>query len=283
MMQRERVTEDVYVFISDQYVQVTAGVIVTDEGLVVIDTLLYPEETRQMLKFIRQRLSQPIRYIINTHHHADHTTGTCFFDSVPVVAHRLCRDYLMSRGRESLERAKDRSTEMAEVQLVLPDIVFDDTLVLRVGNKTLHLQHTPGHSMDSIVVWIEEDNILFAADTVMPLPYFVDGNYDAFMESLLGLSQRKFEAIVQGHGEIMLRGEVSKRLREDIRYLEKLGKRVDEALATTDDPADLDDLLDAIVVNECGKKRILLNGVVQELHYQNVRALAAERRQALKR
>ena len=48
MMQRERVTEDIFVFTSDLYVQVTASVVVTTEGIVVIDTLLYPEETQQI-------------------------------------------------------------------------------------------------------------------------------------------------------------------------------------------------------------------------------------------
>ena len=166
MMQRERVTEDIYVFNSDLYVQVTAGFVVTSKGIVLIDTLLYPEETLQIKRFIETRLKQPVIYVINTHHHADHTTGTCFFDDAQVISHYSCRELLDTRGRESLERAKETAPDMASAELVLPNIVFDDKMALHIGNKTFHLEHMPGHSDDSITVWIEEDNVLFAADTV---------------------------------------------------------------------------------------------------------------------
>jgi cyclase len=73
MMQRERVTEDIFVFTSELYVQVTAGLVVTSEGVVVIDTLLYPEESLNIKQFIETRLKLPVKYVINTHHHADHT------------------------------------------------------------------------------------------------------------------------------------------------------------------------------------------------------------------
>ena len=55
-MQRERVTEDIYVFTSDLYAQVTAGVVLTTAGAVVIDTLVYPEETLAIKRFVEERL-----------------------------------------------------------------------------------------------------------------------------------------------------------------------------------------------------------------------------------
>lgn len=277
MMQRERVTEDILVFTSDLYVQVTAGIVVTTDGLVLIDTLLYPEETRQIKQYIENRLQQPIRYIINTHHHADHTTGTSLFEKTTVVSHQLCREILDSRGRESLERLKDGSSDMSEVQLILPDVVFDERMSFHLGGKTFHLEHSPGHSEDSITVWIEEDNVLFAADTVMSLPFFVDGNYDDFIASLEKLQNRAFESIIQGHGEVILRGEVNKKLKSDIDYLQKLRIAVDKALASSDDAEKVKKALASIKVGACGKSHILLNGVVETLHYQNVLTLAEER------
>ena len=74
-MQRERVTEHIYIFTSDLYVQVTAGVVVTSAGAIIIDTLLYPEETLLMKRFVEERLGLSVRYVINTHHHADHVAG----------------------------------------------------------------------------------------------------------------------------------------------------------------------------------------------------------------
>jgi len=275
-MQRERVADDVYVFTSDLYAQVTAGVIVTSEGAVVIDTLVYPEESQQIKRFVDHRLGTSVRYVINTHFHADHSTGTCFFKGAHVVAHARCRELLDQRGRESLEQVKAASNEMRDVDLILPDIVFDGgPLNLHIGNKTLQLWSTPGHSPDSIVCLVKEDRILFAADTLMPIPYFVDGNYDDFLASLSGLRNGNFENVVQGHGEVILRGEIEEKIQTDVDYLLNLKKAVDSALVSRSP----DTALEAIDVESCGKSRILLNGTVEHLHRQNVLALASQRRE----
>jgi cyclase len=111
-MQRERVADDIYVFTSDLYAQVTASAIITSAGAVVVDTLVYPEETRQIKRFVESRLGIPVAYVINTHYHADHTTGTCFFEGARVVSHSLCRSLLDKRGRESLEKSKASSEDL---------------------------------------------------------------------------------------------------------------------------------------------------------------------------
>jgi len=78
-MIRERVAEDVYVFTSQLYAQVNAGAIVGQDWSILIDTLAYPEETREIRDFLEERLAKPVRYIINTHYHSDHTLGNCWF------------------------------------------------------------------------------------------------------------------------------------------------------------------------------------------------------------
>jgi cyclase len=275
-MQRERVADDIYIFTSDLYAQVTAGVVVTGEGAVVIDTLLYPEESRLIKRFIENRLSTSVRYVINTHFHADHTTGTCLFEGARVVAHSLCRQLLDTRGRDSLEESRQATFEMRDVRLVLPDMVFEGgSLNLHVGSKTFQMWHTPGHSPDSIVCHVKEDRVLFAADTLMPLPYFVDGSYDDFLASLEGLRNNSFENVVQGHGEVILRGEIEEKIEGDIEYLLSLRKAVDQALTSSSPEL----ALEKIDVESCGKSRILLNGMVQQLHRKNVIALASQRRE----
>jgi cyclase len=277
-MQRERVTENIYVFTSDLYVQVTASVVLTSQGAVLIDTLLYPEETLQVRHFVQERLNVPIRYVINTHHHADHTLGTSLFEHAEVIAHKKCRELLDTRGRESLARMKLSSPEMANLEVVLPTTVFDDKLTLELGGKTLQLWHSPGHSTDSIVCFLEDEQVLFGADTVMSLPYFVDGNYDTFLASLEHLREHSYETIIQGHGEVILRGEVENKLKEDVNYLKRLKTAVDKAfLANT--PAKLERALESIKIESCGKSRVLLNGAVQQLHRQNVQTLAQQRKQ----
>ena len=104
-MHRERVSENVYWFQSDVYAQVTAGVIAGPQWSVVIDTLALPDETLGMREFVEHELGVPVRYVINTHYHADHTWGNCFFPGATIIAHERCRDFLIERGIPSLEAA----------------------------------------------------------------------------------------------------------------------------------------------------------------------------------
>ncbi len=272
-MQRERVTENIFVFRSDQYAQVTAGIVVTSMGAVLIDTLLYPEESLKIKHFVEERLSTTVRYVINTHFHADHTSGTCFFPEAEVVSHRLCRELLDTRGREGLKRMRANSPEFEAVELVLPNIVFDDEITLTVGNTTLKLWSSPGHSSDSITCLVQEANVLFAADTVMPIPYFVDGDFDAFIQSLQRLQNTPYENIIQGHGEVVLRGEVIEKIESDLNYLSTLAATVEKAVSEN-----IENIEDHILIEDCGKSHILLNGAVRQLHRQNVITLANQYR-----
>lgn len=276
-MQRERVADDIYVFTSDMYAQVTAGAIVTSEGAILIDTLAYPDETRQIKTFLERRLNCPVRTVINTHYHADHTFGTYLFDNALIVSHAMCRDLLDTRGRKSIETAQRNSSDFNDVDVVLPSMVFrTGILTVHLGNKTVELWHSPGHSPDSVVCYVREDRILFAADTLMPVPYFVDGSYDDFVASLNALHDRGFESVVQGHGEVILRGEVESKLDSDLDYLIRLKQHVEKALSLKNP----ENYLAKADIESCGKSRIPLNGVVQDLHQANLRQLYNQYRAA---
>ncbi len=269
-MQRERISDDIFVFTSGMYAQVTAGAVLTSEGAVIIDTLPFPSETRQIIEFVSRRSPNGIRYVILTHHHADHTYGACLFRSAEFVSHALCREWLLQRGQAGLEASRAQTPELAEVQLCIPDVVFEDgDMTLRMGTKTLQLLHSPGHTLDSIVVYVKEDKILFAADTVMPAPYIVDGDPQAFIDSLRMIRALSLENVVQGHGEVVLRGEINETLDSSVRYLETIQGKVAKAVAAKKPR----EAMREISIESCGKSRIPLNGLVQQLHAANLLAL----------
>ncbi len=269
-MLRERVANNVFVFTSELYAQVTAGAVVTQAGAIVIDTLPFPIETRQIASFIEERHGVPVRYVINTHYHADHTYGACFFKRARVIAHRRCRELLDTRGREGLKHAQRGSREMAAVQVRLPDVAFDSgRLTIHLGGSTIRVWHAPGHSADSLVCLIEDERILFAADTLMPIPFFSDGNWDDYVNTLEGLLPETFENVVQGHGEVILRGEVQNKIEEDLYYLRTLRSRVEAVIQKKQGIEALQD----IDIEACGKSRIPLNGLVQQLHRSNLEKL----------
>jgi cyclase len=261
-MLRERVTEDVYVFISSLYAEVAATVVITPDGAVVIDTLPFPEETRQVREFALRRCPRGIRYVINTHHHADHVYGSYLFPEAELIAHRQCRDILLKVGEASLEQAKAQTTALADVQLRIPQLVFEVDLLLRLGEKTIHLIHAPGHAPDGIMVHIREDKVLIASDVVTPVPLVVRGDPEELIRSLKEIDTLSLENVIQGHGGVLLRGEIEETVNSSIFYL----KCIDKAVRAIVDKGKID-------IEACGRSRIPLGGLVQRLHTANLEFL----------
>lgn len=269
-MHRERVSENVYWFQSEVYAQVTAGVIAGPAWAVLIDTLALPEESLAIRDFVEREVGVQVRYIINTHYHADHTWGNCFFPGATIIAHALCRQLLEERGMPSLESARKQNPIFKQVKIILPHFTFNQgVLTLRVGKKNLTILPTPGHSPDGVSVLVEEDRVLFAGDAFMPLPYVVDGDAEDITVSIRKFARMGLENIIQGHGDIVLRGEIDAAVKENLAYLTNIRKVARTALRRR---AALE-FLEENSVEDSGKSRVYLGGLAEELHRRNLRAL----------
>lgn len=275
-MHRERVSENVYWFQSEVYAQVTAGVVAGPQWAVVIDTLAMPDETLSIREFIEHEIGVPVRYVINTHYHADHAWGSCFFPAATVIAHARCRDLLAERGVPSLEAVSRQNPAFRQVKIVLPHITFSSgEMSLRVGKKNLALMRAPGHSEDGIAVLVEEDRVLFAGDAFMPLPTIVDGDIDDIAASIRRIGRMGLENIVQGHGDIILRGEIDAAVKENLTYLANIKKSA--KAATRKRGSDRTPEISGI--EESGKSRVYLGGLAETLHRGNMRALIKKARE----
>lgn len=269
-MQHERIAENVYFFQSSLYAQVTAGVITGPDFAVLIDTLALPEETEQMRRFIDRELKLPVRYLINTHYHADHCWGNCYFPDAQIISHQLCYDMLKSRGQAALEAEQKDNPSLRDLRIVLPTYTFSEgELTLQVGKKTLTIFPLPGHSSDCIAVLVEEDRILFSSDTFMAVPTLVDGDIDDMIASLKRIPKMSLENLVPGHGEIVLRGEIEGAVKSNLAYLAEIRKAVRKA-ARRRYPLDL---LETVTVQDCGKSRVLISGLAEQLHHANLISL----------
>ena len=268
-MQRERVSDNIYWFQSETYAQVSAGVVAGPHWAVVIDTLM-PQESLAIREYVEKKLGLPIRYLINTHHHADHSWGNCFFPNSMIIGHDLCRQLLHNRAASALEVASQDSPLYKDLTIVPPQITFSEgSLTLRIGKKHIVLTPAPGHSDDCITVLIEEDRVLFAGDAFMPLPFIVEGDPNQYITTIENFSHMGLENIIQGHGEIILRGEIEEKIKENITYL----KAIQKAVITANRRKNPLVVLDCIGVEACGKSRILLGGLAGELHRRNLRYL----------
>lgn len=271
-MLRERVTEDVYIFISGLYAEVSATAILTPQGAVIVDTLPFPEETRQILEFVNRRCPAGVRYVVNTHHHADHIYGSYLFPNAELIAHRLCRQILLKVGDESLALAKAQTPALASVQLRIPQLVFETELLIRLGEKTIHLMHAPGHSEDGVVVHIREDKVLVASDVLTPVPLLVRGDMNELIRSLRMIKSLSLENVVQGHGGVLLRGEIDETVDSSVAYLRCI-RRMVQAIVEKGQPKSA---LKQIDIEVCGRSRIPLGGLVRRLHLANLEFLYSE-------
>ena len=275
-MHRERISENVYWFQSEIYAQVTAGVVTGPQWAVVIDTLALPDETLGMRDFIEHELGVPVRYVINTHYHADHAWGSCFFPGATVIAHARCRELLSERGLPSLEAARKQNAAFRQVKIVLPHLTFDSGQVnLRVGKKNLILLPAAGHSEDGVAVLVEEDRVLFAGDAFMPLPYIVDGDVDEISSSIRKMGRMGLENIVQGHGDIILRGEIDAAVKENLAYLANIKKFAKSAARRKAES----DPLEGAGLEVSGKSRVYLGGLAEALHKRNMLELVNRARE----
>lgn len=272
-MVRERIADDIYVFTSQSYAQVTAGAILTKDGVVLIDTLYFPEETKAIKEFLEERQGLKIRYVINTHYHADHTQGTYLFPEAQIVSHAMCRELLNSTGRTGLAEAQAQIPELEDVQIVLPELVYKEGILnLYIGGKTVQLHHMPGHSFDLTGVYIVNNQILFASDNSMPVPTIFDGSHRSLTASMHKMLELEPDTIVQGHGEVILRGEIQSVIQDDLDYLAIIKEKV-SAVLQNELPQET---LDEIDIESCGKSRIPLNGLVSDLHRANLYRLYDE-------
>jgi glyoxylase-like metal-dependent hydrolase (beta-lactamase superfamily II) len=177
---------------------------------------------------------------------------------------------LDTRGRQRLEAAQEQNRDLEGMKIALPEVVFEGgSLNLRVGKRTLQLLPLPGHSPDGIGALVVEDRVLFSGDVMMPLPTIVDGDYDDMVSSLKRIPRLKLENLVQGHGEVILRGEMQNAIRSNLHYLACIRREVKKA-AKRRDP---EGYLASVSLEDCGKTRILLNGLAGELHDRNLLSL----------
>lgn len=268
-MLKERVSENVYWFQSEVYAQVTAGTVVGPQWAVLIDTLM-PSETPLIRNFIESQLMVPVKYIINTHHHADHSWGNCIFPNAKIIGHQQCRDLMLEKSTSALAEAGQENPIFRDICISPPQITFSSgTLTLRIGKKQLQIFATPGHSADSISVLLEDERILFAGDAFMPVPYFVGGDIEVLAQSISQIGNMGLENIIQGHGDIILRGEIEEVKQQNLEYLKTLQKIVKTAMRRRN-PLEF---LSAQDIEAAGKHRVSLGGLAQELHIRNLQWL----------
>lgn len=120
-----------------------SAVLITDEGVLVVDTGMHPDDAERVLGEIRKYTDAPIRYVINSQFHGDHYMGNVVFqrEGATFIAHKDTQKIIEERFQSEVETRSfaDRGQDPAEVVLVLPDILFESRMTLELGGRTVEL------------------------------------------------------------------------------------------------------------------------------------------------
>jgi len=264
----ERVSEEIYLFTSERYALVNSVAVLTQAGIVVIDALPFPDEAEQIAQFLSKRTEMNVHSLLLTHHHMDHAYGLFAFPAdVDVIAHERCRQKLLEVGEASLTQARQSDPAFQRVKLRIPTVTFDaGEMLIGAGNKNFRLFPLPGHTPDNIGVFLEEDRVLIAGDAVMAIPIIADGDWAQALHSLHVIGELAPETVIQGHGEVILRGEIQVVLDRYIHYLECVHEKAVMVLTSGKERRQIWN----IPLEDCGLERVPLGIASHRLHVANI-------------
>jgi len=209
--QFQKVKEGIYVYVGKEF-NSNCGVILTQEGVVLIDSGHNPTDSRAILNAIKKLTSMPVRFLIDTEPHPDHTTGHFVFSPPAIViAHEGASESMRSRERESPDRIQKMMTVSPEMRAALegyrfipPHIEYRQKMTLNVRERTFELMYLKGvHSEADTAVWLAKEGVLFSASAVVVNQYNILRPFVTIPDILAAAKMMKGlnpEVVIPGHG-----------------------------------------------------------------------------------
>lgn len=186
------------------------------DGVVLVDSPHRLSDAQAWAEYVAS--IGPVRFIVNTDHHPDHTIGN-FMLPGEVVGHVDTRRRLLTEAptmeylTSLFEMLDPEGLPLLEGYSVrVPNVVFDSRLTLHLADATVELTYQPGHTRNSIIAYLPEDRIVFSGDIVCEagLPSFQDSRITDWFDALDVVEAYDFEYVVPGHGEVTDRAGVER-------------------------------------------------------------------------
>ncbi len=211
------VAPDLYFLYDD--LSSNSAFLVTDEGVVVIDTRQHPAHGRDLIERIRKITAKPIKWVINTHAHGDHYYGNSAFkaEGATIIAHRDVVAGMVKNEQLEFKRRlaffKSLKLDPAEVRTVLPDVTFDSRLTLKLGGRVIEILYLgPGQNPGDTLVYFPHARALYVGGP------FASNNWSNMsftpsMDGWIALLQRiaamdDVDIFLPGHGDVGKRADV---------------------------------------------------------------------------
>jgi glyoxylase-like metal-dependent hydrolase (beta-lactamase superfamily II) len=215
-------------------------VIVNDADVMLVDTGISPAAARKFIADVKMLTNKPIRYVVNTHWHYDHTDGNqAFGPDVKIMATEYVRNamasfdvlnrepFLGGRARlvaqadtlqqqadaetdkarkadlnKRLKDTKDAVTELKEIKVTPPNVTYTDRLTVHAGSREIDLMFLGrGHTGGDTVVYLPKEKIVCTGDLMeSQLAYMGDAFFDEWIVTLDKLKALDFDVDLPGHG-----------------------------------------------------------------------------------
>ena len=211
-----------------------AGVHVGERGVTLVDTAFTAARGVGLRNAVATLSETPVRTILNTHHHGDHTYGNYLFPEATIVGHDLCRETMLAVGLETQQWFP--GVEWGDLEIAPPTVTFDDSVTVWCDDVPARLRYVgrPAHTTNDVTVWVPDRGLLFAGDLVFNsgTPFVVMGSVQGLIDTLTDLSALDAQTVVPGHGAVCDGGVLSSQLE----YLRFVQERAKEGFAAGDEP-----------------------------------------------
>lgn len=204
----EEVADGVYAYIQPDgsWFLNNTGFLVGRHTVAGIDACATEQRTRGYLEAISHRTDQPVRTLINTHHHGDHTHGNCLFPGATIVAHERCRDEIVASGLPP-QAGIWEDVEWGALEVSPPFLTYDRSVTLWIDETRCEIRYVgrPAHTTNDSVVWLPEQAVLFCGDLLFNqgTPFVVAGSVMGSIEVLEDVVRPLgARTIVPGHGPV---------------------------------------------------------------------------------
>jgi cyclase len=188
-----------------------AGLIVGEKRAAVVDTLTTAAMTRAFLKEVKGVTKNEITYLINTHHHPDHTLTNHIIPEAITIGQNNCRMMIqrwIKAGQPSLKllSADNPNWDHSESHLTPTDVTFENNLTILLDDLEMRLLYFGvAHSNSDIVIHIPEESVVFVGDLVFPeLPRRREaGSYLNWTKVLPKIADLNAKFYIPGHGKVL--------------------------------------------------------------------------------
>ena len=197
---------DLYAFTAEG--DANSGVIVGDDGVMVIDAQATPVMARQVIERVAKVTDKPIKYLLLTHYHAVRVLGASAYAGAEILASAATRALIAERGKADMDSEIGRFPRLFRAVesipgLTWPSITFPDQISVWLGRREVRIMHIGrGHTAGDVVAFVPDANVVFSGDLVeyRSACYCGDAHFTDWPATLDRLAEFSAEALLPGRG-----------------------------------------------------------------------------------